>query len=97
MCVLCFVILLQENSFQAILITDGTHSYSIFTYDCSRTEWGSSVTIGINAAGDFYDNYDPSSSDIACLNTPYSNITNVIYLLSVMSPELSPPGKLSKH
>ena len=84
------------NSFQAILITDGTHSYSIFTYDCNRIEWGSSVTIGFSAAGDPYSNHDPSSSDIACLNTPDSNITNVIYLLSDENPEILPPGVLQK-
>ena len=82
---------LQENSFQAILITDGTNSYSIFTYDCSRTEWGSSVTIGFSAAGEPYANHDPSSSDIASLNTPDSN---VIYRLSDMNPEVSLPGEL---
>lgn len=55
-------------------------------------EWDNTVTIGYSAGGDPYDNYDPSTSEIACLNTPYSNITNVIYRLSDADPEIPPPG-----
>ena len=95
MFIISFILQLQEISFQSILATDGIYSYSIFTYNCSRTEWDGSVTVGFNAAGSFYDNHDPSSSDIACLNSPYSNISNVIYLLSEQSPELAPPGKFN--
>ena len=90
---LCLRTLLQENSFQAILITDGTYSYTIFIYDCNLTEWDNGVTIGYSAAGDPYYNNDPSSSEVACLNLPDSNYSNVIYLLSDDSPELPPPGK----
>ena len=82
----------QENSFQVIFITDGTNSYSVFTYNCELMEWDKNVTIGVNAGDDFYDNYDPSSSDIACLNLPDSNWTNVVYLLSNEPPELLPPS-----
>lgn len=75
-----------------ILITDGTYSYSIFTYNCNLMEWDNGVTIGFNGGSSFYENHNPSSSDVACLNRPDSNWTNVIYLLSNDSPELSPPS-----
>ena len=55
-------------------------------------EWDNGATIGYNAAGETYENHDPSSSDIACLNYPDSNITNVVFLLSESSPELELPG-----
>ena len=78
-----------QNTFQAILITDGTSSISIFTYKCGLLEWDNGVSIGYNAAGDAYDNYDPSSSDIACENDPGSDWNNVLYLLSENDPQLT--------
>lgn len=47
------------------------------------------MTIGFNAAGDPYDNYDPSSSDIACENDPGSDWNNVLYILSENDPRLT--------
>lgn len=84
---------MQENSFQVILITDGTYSYSVFTYNCNLTEWDDGVTIGFNGGSSFYENHDPSSSEVACLNLPDSIWTNVVYLLSSESPEIPPPSK----
>lgn len=85
----------KENTFQAILITDGTFSYTIFTYKCGLMEWDNGAIIGYNAAGESYANYNPSTSAVAlsCLNSPYSNYSNIIYLLSNESPEFLPPGK----
>ena len=60
-------------------------------------EWDNGATIGFSAAGDPYANNDPSSSEIACLNTPLSNWTNVIFRLSDSNPELEPPSKLECH
>lgn len=85
----------QENTFQAILITDGTYSYTLFTYNCELTEWDNGVTIGYSAGGDPFDNNNPSSSEVACLNQPFSNYSNVIYLLSDASPEIPPPRMCS--
>lgn len=82
---------LQENTFQAIVITDGTYSYSLFTYNCALTEWDNGVTIGFSDGGDMYDTFNPSSSEVACLNLPASNFSNIIYLLSAANPEIPPP------
>ena len=83
---------LQENTVQAILITDGNYSYTVFNYKCGLMEWDNGTTIGFNAAGGRYANNDPSSSDVACENIPYSEWSNVLYRLSDDSPEYPSPG-----
>ena len=90
-----YIFCLQENTFQAILITDGTYSYTIFTYKCGLMQWDNGATIGFNADGGFFVNNDPSSSDVACLNSPKSEYSNLIFLLSNESPEIPLPGKNS--
>ena len=87
---MCFVV--QENTFETILITDGTYSYAIFTYQCGLMEWDNGATIGFKASGNFYENNFPSSAEVACLNSPESQYSNVIYLLSEESPEIPAPG-----
>ena len=83
---------MKENSFQVILITDGTYSYAVFTYNCNYMEWSGSATIGFTAGSGNYNNHDPSSSDVACLNFPDSNWTNIVYQLSSDSSELPIPS-----
>lgn len=83
----------QENSFQAILITDGTYSYTIFTYKCNLMGWDNGATIGFNAAGEIFANHNPSSSAVACLNSPDSDWSNVIFRLSTNSSEAPSPCK----
>ena len=77
-----------QNTFQALIITDGTYSYAIFTYMCGLLEWDNGVTIGYSAAGDPYENHDPSSEDVACENSPDSEWNNVVYRLSEENPEV---------
>ena len=43
------------------------------------------MNIGFSAGGDPYDDHDPSSREIACVNRPGSIWNNVIYRLSEMS------------
>lgn len=54
-------------------------------------EWHRGPTIGYNAAGTSFDNYAPLSNAIACLNSPDSVYSNVIYLLSDENPEIPLP------
>ena len=68
------------------MITDGTSSITIFTYMCDLLEWDNGVTIGYNAGGDPYDNYDPSSSEVACENSPGSDWNNIVYVISEEDP-----------
>ena len=90
--------LFNQNTFQAILITDGTYSYTIFTYQCGLLEWDNGATIGVtaatigfSAAGNPYKNYDLPPLEVACVNTPYTNWSNVEYLLSNENPEIPVP------
>ena len=76
---------MQTNTFQGILITDGKQSYTVFIYQCGSMEWYRSPTIGFQADSTLYKNHDLSgkstSEDIACLNAPRSNWSNVVYKL----------------
>ena len=83
----------SQNTFQVILISDGTYSYTIFTYKCGLMDWDNGATIGFNAGDDPYANADPSSKEIACVNSPDSDWNNVIYVISNSNPEDPPPGK----
>ena len=76
----------QDNTWQALIITDGQESYSVFTYRCGSILWSRSTSIGFNAAGVIFENYltigGLTAVDIACLNVPRSNWTNVVYKLT---------------
>ena len=103
----------QNNTFQAILITNGTKSYAVYTYKCGEMQWGDESTIGFNAGADYYENHDITghfqAHFIACLqNNSGSDIKNEIYDLvpdpSLLIPGAIPPyhntignGKLSTH
>lgn len=73
----------QTNTFQAILITNGTKSYAVFTYMCNLIEWSDAATIGFDAGGEFYANHPLSgqfvSNAIDCVHQPDSVWNNVIY------------------
>lgn len=58
-------------------------------------EWGSFATIGFTAAGNPFYNNDPSSNEVACINRPDSDWTNIVYLLSNNNPEIPPPSMYS--
>ena len=86
---------MQENTYQAIVATDSVSTYAIFTYQCGLLEWGSSATIGFTAAGNPFYNNDPSSNNIACINLPDTDWSNVVVLLSNNNPEIPPPSMCS--
>ena len=52
-------------------------------------EWDNNATIGYTSNQDPFDNHDPSSREVACVNRPDSDWSNVLYQLS----KASPPGK----
>ncbi|XP_003384557.1 PREDICTED: mucin-like protein [Amphimedon queenslandica] len=80
----------NENTYQAVVITDGVTSYSLFTYNCEELQWSGrwrGATIGYNSGGRFYRNDKLSglkqAKQIGCRNEPMSPYNNVIYQLSV--------------
>ena len=86
---------MQENTYQALLITDGTHSYTVFTYKCRLLEWGDDATISFNAPGGFYHNHELSYPGIDCVNYPISVWSNIVYYLSNVSLVVQLPGELT--
>lgn len=58
-------------------------------------DWDNEAAIGYSASGDPYGNNDPSSNEVACVNHPDSDWSNVIYQLSEGTPEDPPAGNFS--
>ena len=90
--VVCYLVLcvnlhssqLQTNSFQGILITDGSTSYAVFTYRCGYMGWSDEPTLIGFRTGSYYTTNSfsgNSANDIACANSPESVWTNVFYTL----------------
>ena len=77
------VFLLQTNTYQGILITDGYQSFAVFTYQCGLLQWHGGASIGFNGdEGKFYQNYHAADiDDVACSNSPTSPWSNIIYQL----------------
>ena len=76
----------MPNSFQAVLATDGTRSYAIYTYECGKLNWvRNSAGIGFSA-GTFFAEHplsrNSSVNKIACINENSSNWSNIIYEIS---------------
>ena len=67
-----------------MLTSDDTSSYAIFTYKCGSLNWNEHYAgIGYSAGTEFYNNHilsgKPNVNDIACLNQPHSEWSNVVY------------------
>lgn len=77
-------ITLPANTFQAVVITDGFQSYTVFTYACGLLQWNTDNTaIGYSAGGyNFVDSFSgPNASDIDCSRSD-SLFTNRVFHLS---------------
>lgn len=81
----------QLSTFQAVVTTDGYLSFAIFTYQCGKlnlnTPFNTDVgTIGFSASQTFFENHPLSQTndinDIACVNLPGSEWSNLIYQIS---------------
>ena len=87
--------ILQENTFQAVVVTDGMVSYALFNYLCGSLQWGSgldqpSAVSGYNFGGRF--ERDRLSgfaqiTSIACRNSPCSDYYTVLYNIGEVSTE----------
>ena len=76
----------QRNTFQGIVITNGSKTYAVYTYHCNDIEWSDGSVIGFNAGGSYYANHPLSdsiaASDIDCVHRPGSEWNNVVYDLN---------------
>ena len=80
----------EPNTFQAVLATDGSRSYAIYTYECGKLNWVLNLAgIGFSASSDFFAEHplsrNSSVTDIACINEdsiPPSNWSNIVYKIS---------------
>lgn len=86
------------NTWQAILISNGTDSYAIFTYRCGDINWSRNSVIGYNGAGVVYENHPYSSGfaarNIDCINAQEGNWTNVLYNLTGASLNITEPDPI---
>lgn len=70
-----------------MIATNGNTSYAIFTYWCGGLNWTrtNSATIGFSTGPNLYANHELSLTanvnDIACLNYPNNEWSNVVYYI----------------
>ena len=73
----------QTNTYQGILITNGTQSYAVFTYNCELLNPRSVAGIGYYFSNTQFEEHPLSntnrSSTIACANSPSSPWNSVVF------------------
>ena len=69
----------QSNTYQAVIITDGTLSYAIFIYKCGALETGSFGGIGYYFDASPYNEEHPLSNSILSSTIACGNSTDVDY------------------
>jgi len=86
----------QMNTYQAVLATDGTSSYAIFTYRCGDINWARSSSIGYNAPGGIFLNHPlaggPGAANIDCSGS--QTWTNLLYNLTGSSANIATPSPI---
>ncbi len=85
------------NTFQAVVITDGSLSFALFIYRCGEMDWfGVPTVIGFIAETSFFANHRLADSgdarEIACRNSNDTVWSNVLYqiALGVIEPTVPP-------
>ena len=87
-CVTISHLLQTSNTFQAVMVTDGNTSFTLFIYQCGDLQWPGfhSATVGFSAGSEFASNHwlsgNPNITSIACLNTPDNQSYTLIYTLT---------------
>ena len=83
------ILQLTTNTFQGVIITDGSTSYAVFLYHCPSMEWSGNAVIGWQASSFYYRNHPLSGTSdakqVACLNTTTSSYNAVVFKLSSVS------------
>ena len=64
------------NTYQAVIVTDGVYSSTLFTYTCGDLEWSTTgnkpAVVGYNAGGTYFENhrssgFDTVGNDVSCV------------------------------
>ena len=66
------------------MITNGYQSFAVFTYRCGSLQWSGDAVIGFKVNDQLYDIHELSGNSanaIACLNSPRTIWSNVVYQL----------------
>ena len=76
-------LLLQRNTFQGLVITDGFLSYTVFTYECGDINWGGGANIGFRGDADFFINHPNSGTGADSIDDCEGSATaiNIVYQL----------------
>lgn len=93
---------MQTNTYQALIISNGLETFTVFTYNCDLLNWiGSGLStyasIGFSVqgqAGDFsnFENFvlskTPTVGSVACSNVPFNiSYANIVYRVGVAGSE----------
>ena len=91
MSITCMCVCTQTNSYQAVVITNDTESFAVFTYQCGSVSWHGHATIGYNAGGTLFENHKLSgmntANSVACLNYSSTVWSNLVYRLTPAGSE----------
>lgn len=101
---------LQTNSYQAVVISDASETYTVFTYNCDRLNWIGvpPAAVGFSVLGDTddfrnFENHGLSTRNevgmVACNHTRFNRPwTNVVYRIGItLSAEQARRSRCSKQ
>ena len=92
--IIIFILYTQTNTFQGMIVTDFSRSFSVFTYYCGDLSYSNGATIGFATGDGLFANHPASlnglAQSIACLNSPATPWVNVVY-------EITVPGKIENE
>ena len=77
----------DTNTFQAVLATDGTRSYAIYTYECGKLNWVHYfAAIGFSASPDFLMSILSLATQVlmillASTKIPFHPVTGAMYFM----------------
>ena len=75
----------MQNTFQVVVISDGVHTFTIFTYMCGDLNSEEAV-VGFYGGGREFENLQLTSSlNLACHNAATTGYTNVVYQLNPLT------------
>ena len=90
------------NTWQGLVITDGTNSFTVFTYHCGDMNWASYPTIGFNAAGSLFATHaytgstNTGAEEMGCfVGSIPSQWYNIVYRISL--PNATYPSTASSN